>query len=200
MGLAMSRKIDEGSVRRLIGATRNFKNGARLYLADLEGQAIPPLEFSPLSKGDRDALELSSNVIRPLFDELVDTFVEPYRETVPAKAARGYRILWAALKAASIIGAHTVSETKRIEEVRRAQEEEAKKEAGTAVGRSKRKERADALYEVVKAIMSREPHLSAERIAPKVRAELSRLGYETDKGTSISTIKGACKKVRTGQC
>ena len=105
--------IDLGAVSHLIGATNDFRAGARSYLDNLEGQAIFPLEFSVLSEGDRNALELSSNVIRSLFDELVDTFVEPYRETQPALAERGYQMLWAALKAASIIGVHTESETKR---------------------------------------------------------------------------------------
>ena len=69
--------IDLDAVSHLIGATNDFRAGARSYLDNLEGQAIFPLEFSVLSEGDRNALELSSNVIRSLFDELVDTFVEP---------------------------------------------------------------------------------------------------------------------------
>jgi hypothetical protein len=146
---------------------------------------------------------LSSNVIRSLFDELANTFFEPLRETQPDLAERGYQMLWAALKAASIIGVHTESETKRFEAGRaaaRAATVEDDNWDKMEARRGKRKEKADAIYEVVKAIMSQEPNLSAARIAPKARAELDRLGYRTDKGTAISTIKAACKKVRTEQC
>jgi hypothetical protein len=199
----LNEPVDLADVSRLIGATMDFRAGARSYIDGLEGQAIAPLEFSELSKGDRNALELSSSVIRSLFDELGNTFFEPLRETQPALAERGYQMLWAALTAASIIGVHTESETERIEARRVAAEEEAaedEKQDRMEACRGTRKEKADALYEVVKAIKSREPNLSAERIAPKVRAELDRLGYKADKGTSISTIKAACKRVRTEQC
>ena len=163
--------IEMDAVSQLIGATMDFGAGARSYIDGLEGQAIAPLEFSELSEGNRNALELSSNVIRSLFDEMANTFFEPLRETQPAVAERGYQMLWAALKAASIIGVHTESETKRFEAGRAAAEEAAgedEKQDKMEACRGKRKEKADALYEVVKAIMSREPNLSAERIAPKV--------------------------------
>jgi hypothetical protein len=94
--------IDLDAVSQLIGATNDFRAAARSYLDALEGTAIFSLAFREL---DREALELSSNVIRPLFDELADTFVEPYRETNPALAQRGRQMLLALLKAASIIGA-----------------------------------------------------------------------------------------------
>jgi hypothetical protein len=91
--------IDPDAVSRLIGATKDFRAGARSYLDDLEGQAIFLLELRELP--DREVLELSSSVIRSLFDELANTFVEPYRETEPALAERGYQMLWALMKAAS---------------------------------------------------------------------------------------------------
>jgi hypothetical protein len=99
--------IDLDAVSRLIGATKDFVAGARSYLDALEGSAIFSLALSELSKGDREALELSSEVIRPLFNELADTFVESYRETQPALAEQGYKLLWAALRAAATIGKHS---------------------------------------------------------------------------------------------
>jgi hypothetical protein len=99
--------IDLDAVAHLIGATNDFRAGARSYLDDLEGQAIWLLEFDELPRGDREVLELSSNVIRSLFDELANTFVEPYRETQPALAEQGYQMLWAVMKAASNMAAGT---------------------------------------------------------------------------------------------
>ena len=159
----LSGPVDLADVSRLIGATIDFRAGARSYIDGLEGQAIAPLAFSELSKGDRNALELSSSVIRSLFDELGNTFFEPLRETQPALAERGYQMLWAALMAASIIGVHTKSETERIEARQVAAEEEAaedEKQDRMEACRGTRKAKADALYEVVKAIKSREPNLS----------------------------------------
>jgi hypothetical protein len=93
--------IDPDAVSRLIDATKDFRDGARSYLDDLEGQAIGLLELDKLPKVDRAALELLSNVLRPAFDDLADTFVEPYRETKPALAERGYQMLWVIMKAAA---------------------------------------------------------------------------------------------------
>jgi hypothetical protein len=97
--------IDLDAISRLIGSTKDPRAGARSYLDALEEQAIFSLGLHALSKGDREALELSIQVIRPLFDELADTFVEPYRETNPALVERGRQMLLALLKAASMIGA-----------------------------------------------------------------------------------------------
>ena len=113
----LSEPVDMDAVSRLIGATKDFVAGARSYLDALEGSAIFSLALSELSKGDREALELSSEVIRSLFDELATTFVEPYRETNPGLAERGYQILWSALRAASIIGQHGAIASERAEGV-----------------------------------------------------------------------------------
>lgn len=70
-----------------------------------------------------------------------------------------------------------------------------KRDAGPSKSRAKRRGKSEALYEVVKAIVSRESRKVpvsvgyAEHIAPEVRIRLERLGYKTDKGTSISAIK-----------
>lgn len=68
--------IDLDAISQLIGATNDFRAGARSYLDGLEGQAIPLL-----LEGGQEALELSSNVIRAVFDELANTFIEPRRKT-----------------------------------------------------------------------------------------------------------------------
>jgi hypothetical protein len=78
------------AVSRFIGATEDFGDGARSYLDGLEGQAIGLLESDDLPEGNREVLELLSDVLRPAFDELANTFVEPHRKTHPALAERGY--------------------------------------------------------------------------------------------------------------
>ena len=89
------------AVSRFIGVAEGFSDGARSYVDDLEGQAIGLLEFDELPKVDRAVLELLSDVLRPAFDELANTFVEPHRKTDPALAERGYRMLWVMMKAAA---------------------------------------------------------------------------------------------------
>ena len=103
-GIEEPAAIDLDDLCQLIGATKDFEAGAHSYLDDIEGQTISRLEFpEDLPEGDREVLELSSDVIRAVFDELAGTFIEPHRETHPALAERGYQLLWAAMRAASNI-------------------------------------------------------------------------------------------------
>jgi hypothetical protein len=142
-----------------------------------------------------EELESSKDVVRPLFDELADTFFEPYRDAHPALAARGYRLLFDLMRAAEIIERYTESEADRFEAAKQEKAEAVKKDAGPSKSRAKRRGKSEALYEVVKAIVSRESRKVpvsvgySELIAPEVRIRLGRLGYKTDKGTSISVIK-----------
>ena len=105
--------IDRDSVSRLIGSTSDFSAGARDYLDSLEGQAIGLFEFDKLPEGDREAIELLTDVLRPAFDELANTFVELHRKTDPALAERGYQMLWALMKAAADMADATHDSTAR---------------------------------------------------------------------------------------
>jgi hypothetical protein len=192
---AMPETLD--AVTRLIGTTKDFETGARSYLDDLEGQAIFPLEFGELPKGDREALELSSDVLRPVFDELAATFLEPHRTTDLALAERGYRLLWAALKAASIIGRPSASAR---EADIRGEEKMARTSAAGRSREQKSSARRAALVDAVKTAVgnSKEQFSLGEKyarnICPDVCAELERRGCPKD-GTwpSISTIKGVLR-------
>jgi hypothetical protein len=101
------------AVSRLIGSTSDFSEGARDYLDSLEGQAIGLFDFDKLPDGDREAIVLLTDVLRPAFDELANTFVEPHRKTDPALAERGYRMLWALMKAAADMADATHDSTAR---------------------------------------------------------------------------------------
>jgi hypothetical protein len=67
----------------------------------LEGQAIGLLELAELPNAERAVIELLSDVLRPAFDGLANTFVEPHREADPALAERGYKMLWTIMKVAA---------------------------------------------------------------------------------------------------
>ena len=180
-------------------ALDDFKAAPNSYIDELEDKAISRLEYQGLSKPALEELELSKDVVRPLFDELADTFFELYRDAHPALADRGYRLLFDLMRAAEIIGRYTESQADRFEAAKQAAKQEkaeaVKRDAGPSKSRAKRRGKSEALYEVVKAIVSRELRKVpvsvgyAEHIAPEVRIRLERLGYKTDKGTSISAIK-----------
>jgi hypothetical protein len=176
-------------------ALDDFKAAPNSYIDELEDKAISRLAYQGLSKPALEELESSKDVFRPLFDELADTFFEPYRDAHPALAARGYRLLFDLMRAAEIIGRYTESEADRFEAAKQEKAEAVKKDAGPSKSRAKRRGKSEALYEVVKAIVSRESRKVpvsvgySELIAPEVRIRLERLGYKTDKGTSISAIK-----------
>lgn len=93
-------------------ALDDFKAAPNSYIDELEDKAISRLEYQGLSKPALEELELSKDVVRPLFDELADTFFELYRDAHPALADRGYRLLFDLMRAAEIIGRYT--EFKRI--------------------------------------------------------------------------------------
>jgi hypothetical protein len=86
--------VDLADVSRFIGDAKDPIAGARLYSDALRETAISLLAYR---EHGRDALELSAQVVSPLFGELTGAFADSYRE-------RGHLLLWALLKAASIIG------------------------------------------------------------------------------------------------
>jgi hypothetical protein len=200
--------IDLDAVSRLIGATNNFRAGAGSYLDDLEGQAIWLLEFDELPKGDREALELSSNVIRSLFGQLANTFVEPYRETQQALAEHGYQMLWALMKATSnmVAVAHGSIARKILADVQ--------DNAGSRMrsGREPHDEYADTkLTEAVAKAMNEDKTRAAvsdsyvKRIADAVRDDLKQsyqpfkkpdgsLIKKPDGWPGLSTIKGKVRQ------
>jgi hypothetical protein len=85
--------IDLHAISQLIGATSDFRAGARSYLDDIEGMAIQLLVSSDdLPEGELTSLRVASDALRPAFEELASTFSESYRE-------RGHQMLWALMKA-----------------------------------------------------------------------------------------------------
>jgi hypothetical protein len=170
------------------------------------------LGFDELPKGDREVLELSSNVIRSLFDELANTFVEPYREMQPALAEQGYQMLWAVMKAASNMGACTHGSIAR---KIAADVFDAAKSSGTAPARGSRKAKdkyanamlAEAVAEAVGNGKDPPPRSAAyiKSIEPAVRAKLKRANPPIEKPPDwpgISTMKEEVRKIaeqRKGQ-
>jgi hypothetical protein len=102
----LSGPVDLADVSRLIGDAKDPINGARLYSDALRETVISLLAYR---EHGRDALELSGQVVSPLFDELSGAFADSYRE-------RGHLLLWALLKAATIIGEPAVPIEPEIEE------------------------------------------------------------------------------------
>jgi hypothetical protein len=189
--LIRDEKDPEATERALAG----FTAASYSYIDELEDKAISRLVSQDLSKPALEGLESAMGAVRPLFDELADAFFEPYQDAHPALADRGYHLLFDLMRAAVIIERYAESEADRFDAAKKEMAAAAKRDAGPSKSRAQRKGKSDALYEVVKAIVSRESRKVpvsvgyAERIAPEVRIRLKRLGYKTDKGTSIPTIK-----------
>ena len=196
--------IDRDAISHLIGATNDFSAGAHEYLDGLEGQAIGKLEFDERPKGDRERedLEVSSDALRSSFDELVDTFVEPYRETQPDLAERGYQVLWALMKATSNIV--RLTENVKVEDV--LDEDKKHRTYSATLKRVQNHETSVAkLVEAVGKAVSQTNHpfaVSVEYagiIQPAVRSELELLGCpipETSKWPSVWTIRGVLRDLR----
>jgi hypothetical protein len=179
----LSEPVDLADVSRLIGDAKDPKAGARLYSDALRETALYLLAYR---EHGRDALELSGQVVSPLFDELTGAFADSYRE-------RGCLLLWALLKAASIIGEPGVPIEPEIEE--------------TVIPQNRRTRALDdeERRAVVRVAVSRVMKLGkakktkgekyARIIRPEVLAELRRIGFPGQEKVrfvdypSLSTIK-----------
>jgi hypothetical protein len=181
--------VDLADVSRLIGNAKDPIAEARLYSVALRETAISLLAYR---EHGRDALELSAQVVSPLFDELTGAFADSYRE-------RGHMLLWALLKAASIIGEPAVPIEPEIETVVPAK--------NRLVKALKDEQRKALLKAAVLHAMGEEKANPtkgegyAKKIRPNVLAELRRIGFPDQEKErwhdwpSISTISGAVAKI-----
>jgi hypothetical protein len=184
--------VDLADVSRLVGDAKDPIAGARLYSVALRETAISLLAYR---EHGRDALELSAQVVSPLFDELTGAFADSYRE-------RGHLLLWALLKATSIIGAPAVPIAPEIES---AVPDKAKR-----IKALNDEQQGAMLEAAVRYAMKLEKATPtkgegyAKKIRPNVIAELRRIGFPGQaKGKwrdwpSISTISGAVTKIIGG--
>lgn len=184
--------VDLADVCRLIGDAKDPIAGARLYSDALRETAISLLAYR---EHGRDALELSAQVVSPLFDELTGAFADSYRE-------RGHLLLWALLKAASIIGEPAVPIEPEIETV-----VPVKNRLVKALNDERRKALLKAAVIHAMGEEKAKPTKGdkyARKIRPNVLAELRRIGFpgqeneKLRKWPSISTISGAVAKIIDG--
>jgi hypothetical protein len=154
--------IDLHAISQLIGATSDFRAGARSYLDDIEGMAIQLLVSSDdLPEGELTSLRVASDALRPAFEELASTFSESYRE-------RGHQMLWALMKATVDIVHANHNSSARTKSDDRMAEKAGMMSDGVAL---KQEALADAVEEVARRINRpiRKSKEFARDVAPEVK-------------------------------
>jgi len=178
--------------------TKSYKSDlseadARDFIGVLEFFARDALAAKALTLENSKELERAVERLKWSFDQLVEWYIEPVRETAPDVADFGYNKLWDLMGAAFVIGQHVGFIDKRAQKILRdAQAGFMRSEKAKSSDVAARHKVLDAAIVKCAAALKRKLAIS-EKFADQIRWGLAaELGYEP----TTSAIKDGVRRIR----